>query len=140
MEQNDVMLFGRQMEIAFYFADVCVKKKIIEADYPPRTIREYACVPLEAISLLGNMAGPETMETNLHYWVYTFKEQIGMRSFRYDFDGEESDVKFAKADIDSWNIGFPEDEPNENVNLDKLTVKLRDNKKMQKLLLSFYRS
>lgn len=67
-------------------------------------------------------------------FVYQLTEKEGFDEYRYEFSGIEK-VNISIPE-DSFDIGFSE--PNENVNLEKVKSKLRDNIDLKKQLLKFY--
>jgi len=125
------------IEAHLYFRDVCFKVMRLDATYPPKTIRECSVEPVQVESWAD--MSPIDEKQKLNIWIYILVNRIGQFAFKYEFRGAQSDVNFAKPIGRIWDVGFNE-EPNENVNLDKLTAKLRGNLKTKELLIAYYNS
>ncbi len=127
------------IEAHIFFNDVEVSVRAIDTRYPPDTIRELAAAPLDALGRWDlNTISDVAMRQQI--WIYTLRNQIGPFSFRYDFNAAQSDVNFAKPMGRILDFGFDDAEPTAEVNLDKLTAKLRDNLKTRELLIKYYNS
>lgn len=78
---------------------------------------------------------PLQVESKMHIFRYELRDRKGVDEYDYHFAGiETTDMSIPE---DSFDVGFAE--PDENVNLDKLKKKLRDNKEIKSLLLKYYR-
>ena len=135
------MSYNRMIiEAHLYFNDVCVAKKMLDMSYPPEFIREMAATPLGTTNFMWSEGDvPELMEMRQNIWIYERRHQLhGSTAIRYDFNGAQSDINFARPMGTSLDIGFDQ-EPTKEVNLDILAAKLRDNLKTKELLIKYYR-
>ena len=128
------------IQAQLYFADTLIKTIMINNTRPPFTIREMARQPMQ---VLGRIEWEEisSQPITMSVWIYSLKTQTGPHSYRYDLDGQESDVKFARAEVTTWDVGFNRDaEPTKEVNLNILAKKCKKRPRVKKLLLAFLRN
>ena len=127
------------IEAVIYFCGTPVKTIMLEFDEPPLTIREMAPIPLSVIAFTeGDEEAMRPVEMNI--WIFRLKKQIGFRQFRYDFDGAQSNVNFARPRGRTVDFGFDDIEPTEKVNLNILAEKCKKNKKVKDLLIKYFRA
>lgn len=120
-----------------YFNNIKVSERALDVDYPPHTIREIAAQPLQPSWNPPQDEWDWAADAKCAIWIYTLKGQTEHQTFRYNFDGAQSQKGFARPFGRIMDFGF-NDDPNENVNLDKLTSKLRDKENMRSLLLQYF--
>jgi hypothetical protein len=103
-------------------------------DRPMQYIRVYTAKPMIGINYFeeGNITPSLVPYTII---VFQRKEQISHDTFRYVFSHNEERVN--DMEYDSLNLDFQE--PDENVNLDKLKIKMKGGEKAKRILLKYLR-
>lgn len=113
---------------------VFIKTMSVFDDQPPFSIRIYSCYPTRIIRRPDNSS--EYAGSSPNIFRYERGKKVALKTFEYHFVGVETDANHHFSIGDSFDIGFME--PDENVNLEKLTTKLRSSKDAVPILKQYY--
>ena len=109
--------------------------KAICVEGNPEYIRMCSVLPYTINNVLGRVSGERQV------WVYRKYKPLhypALDDWIFMFSHVEKDIDYPMpSEEERFDDGFSE--PDENVNLDKLSGKLRDNKDMKKRLLRYFR-
>lgn len=121
-----------------YFLGTFIKTVVLETDYPPPIVREYAVQPLQVLAYNDWMDEEVMRPVEMQIWIFSLRDRTGPNSWRYDFNGKQSQAYFAVRDVNTFDLGFQE--PNEKVNLNILAEKCKKNPRVKELLIKYFRS